>query len=98
MPPATAMSMSPSAIPWAASITAFNPDPQTLLMVRAATSRTAIAPSCGACSDFSEPRNFPEGVRTALTMTGVRISLDDDPRDGAGAEQADESSQDDRRR
>ena len=38
MPPATAMSMSPSAMPCAASMTAFNPEPQTLLMVSAATS------------------------------------------------------------
>ena len=37
MPPATAMSMSPVAIPCAASITAFRPEPQTLLMVSAAT-------------------------------------------------------------
>ena len=37
MPPATATSMSPVAMPWAASITAFSPEPQTLLMVSAAT-------------------------------------------------------------
>ena len=37
MPPATAMSMSPTAMPWAASITAFSPEPQTLLIVSAAT-------------------------------------------------------------
>src|SRR5580765_6284680 len=37
MPPATATSMSPTRIPWSASITAFKPDPQTLLMVSAAT-------------------------------------------------------------
>src|SRR5688572_10677112 len=37
MPPATATSMSPVAIAWAASITAFSPDPHTLLMVSAAT-------------------------------------------------------------
>ena len=37
MPPATATSMSPVAMPWAASMTAFNPEPQTLLMVSAAT-------------------------------------------------------------
>ena len=37
MPPATAMSMSPVAIPCAASITAFRPEPQTLLIVIAAT-------------------------------------------------------------
>ena len=37
MPPATAISMSPVAIPWAASITAFSPEPQTLLIVIAAT-------------------------------------------------------------
>lgn len=37
MPPATTTSASPVATAWAASITAFKPDPQTLLMVRAAT-------------------------------------------------------------
>ena len=37
MPPATAMSMSPAAMPCAASITAFSPEPHTLLMVSAAT-------------------------------------------------------------
>ena len=37
MPPATATSMSPVAIPCDASMTALSPDPQTLLMVRAAT-------------------------------------------------------------
>ncbi len=37
MPPATTTSESPAAIPWAASITAFSPEPQTLLIVRAAT-------------------------------------------------------------
>ena len=37
MPPATAMSMSPVWMPWCASITALRPEPQTLLMVSAAT-------------------------------------------------------------
>ena len=37
MPPATAMSMSPVAMPCAASITAFSPEPHTLLIVSAAT-------------------------------------------------------------
>src|SRR3954468_12664345 len=37
MPPATATSMSPTRMPWSASMTAFNPDPQTLLIVSAAT-------------------------------------------------------------
>ena len=37
MPPATAMSMSPVAMPCAASMTAFSPEPQTLLIVSAAT-------------------------------------------------------------
>src|SRR5258708_1243724 len=36
MPPATATSMSPTRMPWSASITAFSPDPQTLLLVSAA--------------------------------------------------------------
>ena len=48
MPPATATSMSPSDTAWAASMTAFNPDPQTLLMVRAATSllRPPLSAAC----------------------------------------------------
>src|SRR5262245_4974829 len=37
IPPATAMSMSPVAIPCAASMTAFRPEPHTLLIVIAAT-------------------------------------------------------------
>ena len=37
MPPATAMSMSPAAMPCAASITALRPEPHTLLIVIAAT-------------------------------------------------------------
>ena len=37
IPPATATSMSPVAMPCAASMTAFSPDPHTLLMVMAAT-------------------------------------------------------------
>src|SRR5262245_30362073 len=37
MPPATTTSVSPVAMPCAASMTAFRPEPQTLLMVRAAT-------------------------------------------------------------
>src|SRR5687767_3567329 len=134
MPPATAMSMSPTVMPCAASITALSPEPQTLLMVSAATSllkppikaacragawptpadstlpimhsstaagstparatasRTAIAPSCGAWRDFRAPRNLPDGVRTALTMTGVRMSLHDNASD-VGAKESDESRQ-----
>jgi hypothetical protein len=37
MPPATTTSVSPVATPCAASMTAFRPDPQTLLIVSAAT-------------------------------------------------------------
>ena len=37
MPPATAMSMSPSAMPCVASITALSPEPHTLLIVSAPT-------------------------------------------------------------
>src|SRR5205814_5776881 len=37
IPPATAMSMSPTRMPWSASITAFSPEPHTLLIVSAAT-------------------------------------------------------------
>ena len=37
-PPAMMISLSPSRMAWAASITAFRPEPQTLLMVKAGTS------------------------------------------------------------
>src|SRR5262245_34121765 len=37
MPPATTTSVSSAAMPWAASITDFRPEPQTLLIVSAAT-------------------------------------------------------------
>jgi hypothetical protein len=51
MPPATTMSLSPVAMPWAASITAFKPEPHTLLIVSAATfggrpARMARRPRC----------------------------------------------------
>ena len=36
---------------------------------RLTASRTTSAPSCGAVSSFSAPRNLPVGVRTAETMT-----------------------------
>src|SRR5438093_914367 len=53
MPPATTTSESPAAIAWAASITAFRPEPQTLLIVRAATLGGRPAPRAawraGAC-------------------------------------------------
>src|SRR5690349_10540185 len=64
---------------------------------RPTASRTAAAPSWGAWRGFSEPRNFPEGVRAALTMTGVRMSPHDDSSDPAGAEQTDEPCKDHRR-
>src|SRR5689334_9526592 len=137
MPPATATSRSPVAMPCAASITALRPDPQTLLMVSAATafgnpprsaacragacptpalttlpmmhssttaasmparrtaSRTTRAPRSGALKSFRPPRNFPVGVRTALTITASRMSLlgiargcilDDNLADHIGAE------------
>ncbi len=44
MPPATTISASPALMAWAASITAFRPEPQTLLMVRAATPWAAARP------------------------------------------------------
>src|SRR4029450_7094208 len=110
------MSTSPVAIPCAASMTAFRTDPQTLLMVSAATwsarpppsaawragfcptpapttlpmmhsstiagsmparrvvAATTMEPNCGAEKSLSAPRNFPVGVRTALTMTEFLIS------------------------
>src|ERR1700681_2908862 len=36
---------------------------------RRTASATTSAPSCGAVKSFNAPRNFPVGVRTALTMT-----------------------------
>src|SRR5438067_12800839 len=111
----------------APSATAFNPEPQTLLTVRALTSggrppkiaawragfcprpaettlpmmhsstiagsrparrtasRTTHAPSSDAVNDFSAPRNFPVGVRTADTITDSRTT-DLDLLDGARAE------------
>ena len=50
MPPATATSMSPVAMPCAASITAFSPEPQTLLIVSAATwsARPPLSAACRA--------------------------------------------------
>src|SRR5215472_686642 len=53
---------------------------------RRTASRTAIAPSCGAVNDFSAPRNFPVGVRTAETMTLSGMLSNDDPRDVVFAE------------
>src|SRR5436190_24205135 len=40
---------------------------------RETASRTTIAPSSGAAKSFREPRNFPVGTRTALTMNALRI-------------------------
>src|SRR3954449_11732677 len=139
MPPATATSMSPTRIAWSASITAFSPEPHTLLIVSAATwsgrpplsaacragfcpspadttlpmmhsstipasmparrtaSRTTHAPSCCAVKDFSAPRNFPVGVRTADTITDSRTT-NLDLLDHARAEQVLQPSQDQRRR
>src|SRR5262249_53833167 len=139
MPPATATSMSPTRIAWSASITAFSPEPHTLLTVSAATwsgrpplsaawrarvcpspaettlpmmhsstiagsmparrtaSRTTHAPSCSAVNDFSAPRNFPVGVRTADTITASRTT-NLDLLDDARAEVRLQASQDDPRR
>src|SRR5215470_17009256 len=55
MPPATTTSESPVAIPWAASITDLRPEPQTLLIVRAATSTGSPAPRA-ACRAGACPR------------------------------------------
>src|SRR5258707_7492277 len=50
IPPATATSMSPARIAWSAIITAFRPEPQTLLMVSAATcsGRPPLSAACRA--------------------------------------------------
>src|SRR6185295_6363000 len=52
---------------------------------RRTASRTTQAPSWVAVNDFSAPRNFPVGVRTADTIT-VSRTTDLDRLDGAGAE------------
>ena len=40
---------------------------------RSSAARMATAPSSGAVSGASAPRNLPIGVRAAATMTGVRV-------------------------
>src|SRR6478672_9540734 len=55
MPPATTTSTSPVAMPWAASMTAFSPDPQTLLMLSAAT-ESDRPPRSAACRAGFWPR------------------------------------------
>src|SRR5438309_11490886 len=71
---------------------------------RRTASATTSAPSCGAVTPFSAPRNLPVGVRTALTITDSRISpsrmlcvplrFHGDPRDGVLPEQRLEPRQD----
>src|SRR5712671_6229445 len=51
-------------------MTSFTSSAGTLDLLSA--SRMAIAPSSGALSEESAPRNFPIGVRAAPTITGVR--------------------------
>src|ERR1700694_349196 len=68
---------------------------------RRTASATTRAPSSGAVKSLSAPRNFPVGVRTALTMTTSRTrhSLRDDPHlealDGCLAEEIPQTAQDD---
>src|SRR5882672_4842577 len=73
MPPATTISESPVAIPWAASITAFKPEPQTLLMVKAATLGGRPAPRAawraGACP---RPAETTLPMMTSSTASGVK--------------------------
>jgi len=54
IPPATTTSASPAFTAWAASITAFNPEPQTLLTVTAPTS-TGIPAATAACRAGAMP-------------------------------------------
>src|SRR5215204_1445539 len=63
IPPATATSMSPVAIPCAASITALRPDPQTLLIVIAATCSCSPPLSAAWRAGFC-----PSPAATALPM------------------------------
>src|SRR5262245_22048314 len=63
MPPATATSMSPTRIAWSAIITAFRPDPHTLLIVSAAT-RSGRPPLSAAC----RAGLWPSPAETTLPM------------------------------
>ena len=76
MPPATATSMSPVAMPWAASITAFSPEPHTLLIVSAATV-SGSPPRSAACRAGAWPRPARDDV--------AHDALVDDGRVDAGA-------------
>src|SRR5262249_15552388 len=64
---------------------------------RRTASRTTHAPSCVAVNDFSAPRNFPVGVRTADTITASRTT-NLDLLDRARAEIGLQTRQDDPRR
>ena len=62
MPPATTMPASPRRIAWAAIITAFRPEPQTLLTVAAPTETGSPAPSAACRAGFwpsPAPRRSP---------------------------------------
>jgi len=62
---------------------------------RRTASRTTQAPSCCAVNDFSAPRNFPVGVRTADTITDSRTT-DLDRLDDARTEQVLQAPEDQR--
>src|SRR4030095_4194583 len=64
---------------------------------RRTASATTNAPRCGAVKLFRAPRNFPVGVRTALTMTDSRTTHLD-ALDSIGAEKILQPLQDDRGR
>ena len=63
MPPVTITSVSPTPIACAASITAFSPDPHTLLIVSAATSLESPPLQRGLAR-----RRLPEPAETTLPM------------------------------
>src|SRR5712671_4827288 len=73
MPPATTISESPVWIPWAARATAFKPDPQTLLMVSAATSGRRPPPSAACRAGFCpSPADTTLPMMTSSTLDGAR--------------------------
>ena len=91
MPPATATSMSPVAIPCAASMTALSPEPHTLLMVRAPTwsGRPAPRAACraGACPRPAETTLPMMHSSTASGSMPARVTASRttrDPRSVAG--------------
>src|SRR5262245_26494515 len=68
------------------------------IVARRIVPRTPIAPSCVAVNPLSAPRNFPVGVRTALTMTESGMLSNADAGNGVGAKHRLQSGQNNRLR